>query len=45
MLEPGELEDKFLRLTRASLGEPDAAILHKRLEDGETLDWLGGALR
>jgi hypothetical protein len=44
MLEPGELGDKFLRLTRQALGEPDAAALFERLqrlEDEENLDWLG----
>ncbi len=44
MLEPGELDDKFLRLTRAALGEPGAAALFERLqrlEDEEDLDWLG----
>ena len=44
MLEPGELEDKFRRLTRAALGEPSAAALCERLqslEDEASLDWLG----
>jgi 2-methylcitrate dehydratase PrpD len=44
MLEPGELEDKFLRLTRRSLGEPGVATLFRRLqrlEDGKDLAWLG----
>jgi len=44
MLEPGELEDKFLRLTRQALGEPSAAALFERLqrlEDEENLNWLG----
>jgi hypothetical protein len=39
MLEPGELEDKFLRLTR---GEPGAMALFERLqklEDETSLDW------
>ena len=43
MLEPGELDDKFLRLTRRALGEPGAAALFERLqrlEDEETW-WLG----
>ena len=43
MLEPGELEDKFLRLTRPALGEAAATTLFQRLqrlEDEETLDWL-----
>jgi len=44
MLEPGELEDKFRRLTRRTLGEPGAAVLFERLqrlEDAENLQWLG----
>jgi len=44
MLEPGELEDKFLRLTRSTLGEPGATALYtrlQRLEDEENLGWLG----
>ena len=44
MLEPGELDDKFLRLTRRALGEPGAAALFERLqrlEDEESLNWLG----
>ena len=43
MLEPGELADKFLRLTRAVLGERGAAALFdrlQRLEEEESLDWL-----
>jgi len=43
MLEPGELPDKFLRLTRAALGEHGAATLYERLQqlEGEqSLDWL-----
>ncbi len=43
MLEPGELEDKFLRLTRAALGERAAAALFERLQrlqEEESLDWL-----
>ena len=43
MLEPGELEDKFLRLTRAALGEHGAAALYERLQrmEGEgNVDWL-----
>jgi 2-methylcitrate dehydratase PrpD len=46
LLEPGELEDKFTRLTRGALGEPDAARLFarlQRLEDETSLDWLGAA--
>jgi 2-methylcitrate dehydratase PrpD len=44
MLEEGELDDKFLRLTRHALGEPAAATLFARLqqlEDEENLNWLG----
>jgi hypothetical protein len=44
MLEPGELEDKFRRLTRKALGEPGASALYERLqrlEDEKNLDWLG----
>jgi 2-methylcitrate dehydratase PrpD len=43
MLEPGELEDKFRRLTRKVLGERGAVALFERLQrlaDEETLDWL-----
>jgi hypothetical protein len=32
MLEPGELDDKFLRLTRRALGERGAAALYVRLQ-------------
>jgi 2-methylcitrate dehydratase PrpD len=32
MLEPGELDDKFLRLTRRTLGEPGATVLFERLQ-------------
>jgi 2-methylcitrate dehydratase PrpD len=45
MLEPGELDDKFLRLTRKALGERGAAALFERLqrlEDEENLQWLSG---
>ncbi|MGH7059753.1 MAG: MmgE/PrpD family protein [Stellaceae bacterium] len=45
MLGPGELPDKFQRLTRAALGEPAAATLYRRLdrlEDEDRLDWLTG---
>jgi 2-methylcitrate dehydratase PrpD len=44
MLEPGELEDKFLRLTRRAFGERSAALLYerlRRLEDEKDLNWLG----
>jgi 2-methylcitrate dehydratase PrpD len=44
MLEPGELENKFLRLTRGTLGELGAAALFdrlQRLEDKPDLSWLG----
>jgi 2-methylcitrate dehydratase PrpD len=43
MLEPGELPDKFLRLTRAALGEHGATTLYERLqqlEEEKSLDWL-----
>jgi 2-methylcitrate dehydratase PrpD len=43
MLEPGELADKFMRLTRAALGEQPAGALFERLqrlEEEESLDWL-----
>jgi 2-methylcitrate dehydratase PrpD len=43
VLEPGELQDKFLRLTRAALGEGGATALYQRLqrlEEEPTLDWL-----
>jgi 2-methylcitrate dehydratase PrpD len=46
MLEPGELDDKLLRLTRGTLGEPGATALFDRLQrlEGETdLRWLGSA--
>jgi 2-methylcitrate dehydratase PrpD len=44
LLEAGELEDKFTRLTRGALGEAGAARLFarlQRLEDEASLDWLG----
>jgi 2-methylcitrate dehydratase PrpD len=44
MLEPGELEDKFLRLTRRALDEGSAAALLdrlQRLEEEKDLAWLG----
>jgi len=44
MLEPGELDDKFRRLTRRALREPRAAALFERLqrlEDEDYLNWLG----
>jgi hypothetical protein len=44
MLEPGELEDKFRRLTCRALGEPGAAALFERLqriEDEADLSWIG----
>ncbi len=44
LLEPGELPDKFSRLTRGALGESGAARLFARLqklEDETSLDWLG----
>src|SRR6266851_4982768 len=44
MLEAGELQDKFTRLTRGALGEPGAVRLFarlQRLESETSLDWLG----
>jgi len=44
MLEAGELADKFVRLTRAALGENGATALCERLqrlEEERSLDWLG----
>ena len=44
MLEPGELDDKFLRLTRHALGERGATVLYERLQQLESeadLRWLG----
>ena len=43
MLEPGELDDKFLRLSHCALGELGATALCERLqrlEDETSLDWL-----
>jgi 2-methylcitrate dehydratase PrpD len=45
MLQPGELADKFRRLTRRALGEDRAAALYARLmrlDDEAELGWLGG---
>ena len=45
MLEPGELDDKFLRLTRQAFGEPGASALYERLqrpEDETDPEWLSG---
>jgi 2-methylcitrate dehydratase PrpD len=45
-LEPGDLADKFTRLTRAVIGQPAGAALFERLqrlEDEPTLDWLGAS--
>jgi 2-methylcitrate dehydratase PrpD len=47
MLEAGELEDKFLRLTRGTLGEAVGAALFERLqrlEEEKDLAWLGAQL-
>ena len=47
MLEPGELDDKFLRLTRSALGERGASALFERLqhlENEKNLQWLGAPL-
>jgi 2-methylcitrate dehydratase PrpD len=43
LLEAGELEDKFTRLTRGVLGDRSAALYQRlqRLEDEPSLDWLG----
>lgn len=43
LLEPGELEDKFTRLTRGVLGSRGAALYQRltRLETEPRLDWLG----
>jgi 2-methylcitrate dehydratase PrpD len=43
LLEPGELPDKFARLTRAALGDKSAALLARlqRLEAEPDLHWLG----
>ena len=44
LLEAGELQDKFTRLTRGALGEAGAARLFarlQRLEHEANLDWLG----
>jgi 2-methylcitrate dehydratase PrpD len=44
LLEPGELQDKFTRLTRGALGDAGAPRLFarlQRLEDEASLDWLG----
>jgi 2-methylcitrate dehydratase PrpD len=43
MLEPGELKDKFLRLTHGALGESGATALFERLQrlaDEDNLIWL-----
>jgi 2-methylcitrate dehydratase PrpD len=43
MLEAGELPDKFARLTRKAMGDAGAGLYERlmRLEDEESLDWLG----
>jgi 2-methylcitrate dehydratase PrpD len=43
LLEPGELPDKFARLTRAALGGESAALLARlqQLEEESSLEWLG----
>jgi 2-methylcitrate dehydratase PrpD len=43
MLEPGELADKFQRLTRSTLGERAPKLYERlqRLEDESDLSWLG----
>jgi 2-methylcitrate dehydratase PrpD len=44
MLEPGELDDKFTRLTRGTIGEATGTALLgrlRRLEDETSVEWLG----
>jgi 2-methylcitrate dehydratase PrpD len=43
LLEPGELPDKFARLTRAALGPKSGALLARlqRLDEEPSLHWLG----
>ena len=43
LLEPGELEDKFARLTRGVIGDRAAALYQRllALESEPSLDWLG----
>lgn len=43
LLEPGELEDKFARLTRGVIGDHGAAFYARlqQLETEPSLDWLG----
>jgi 2-methylcitrate dehydratase PrpD len=43
MLEPGELPDKFARLTRKAMGAAGAGLYERlmRLENEASLDWLG----
>jgi hypothetical protein len=44
MLEPGELDDKFTRLTRGTIGEAAGTALLARLrglEDEAGVGWLG----
>jgi 2-methylcitrate dehydratase PrpD len=44
MLEPGELDDKFTRLTRGTIGEAAGTALLgrlRRLEDEADVSWLG----
>jgi 2-methylcitrate dehydratase PrpD len=46
-LDPADLGDKFLRLTRGALGENRAAALFERLQNVEReagLDWLGAEM-
>jgi hypothetical protein len=43
MLEAGELDDKFGRLTRSALGEPGASTLFERLQRLEDEKNLGGS--
>jgi 2-methylcitrate dehydratase PrpD len=46
LLEPGELPDKFARLTRGVLGDNSAALLARlqHLENEPSLDWLGAPI-
>jgi hypothetical protein len=45
MLKPGELDDKFLRLTRKTLGARGSAALFERLRQLEDEENLQGARR
>jgi 2-methylcitrate dehydratase PrpD len=45
LLEPGELADKFTRLTRGVVGDRSAALYQRlqRLDEEPGLDWLGAS--